>query len=75
MSDLKQHILTAAVGAASSGLDQVTPTTVARVAFVSRPTVYKYFPGGRPALLDAVRVEALRVENATVVALFTLTGR
>lgn len=72
---MRQQILTAAVKAAESGLDQITPTTVARVAGVTRPTVYKYFPGGRPALLSAVRVEAVRVENATVVALFTLTGR
>lgn len=75
MSDLKQHILTAALNAAEGGLDRVTPTVVAQAAGVSRPTVYKYFKKGRTALLEAVRSEARRVENAKVVALFTLTGQ
>lgn len=72
---MRQQILTAAVKAAESGLDRITPTTVAAVAGVTRPTVYKYFPGGRPALLSAVEVEAKRVGNGRVVALFTLTRR
>lgn len=72
---LRKRLTDAAYKAATGGLDQVTVANVARLAGVSRPTVYKYFTTGRPALLDAARVEAERCGDGRVVALFILSER
>lgn len=71
----RERILAAAMRAARTGLENVTVSRVARLAGCTRPTVYVEFPKGKPALLEAVRAEAERVGDGSVVALFILTGR
>ncbi|HTT87380.1 MAG TPA: TetR/AcrR family transcriptional regulator [Acidimicrobiales bacterium] len=55
MSDTRERILEATYACvARFGLSKTTVEDAARAAGLSRATVYRYFPGGREELVDAV---------------------
>jgi AcrR family transcriptional regulator len=58
MVDTRQQILTAAVSAASvHGVSRLSMTDVARVAGISRPTLYRYFASKEELLAAALLAE------------------